>query len=164
MIRIDSNRWRMLLLAIGFCLLAWNAAAAAEKKDMGGWEPGGTYDRYYNPAEMDSFKGTVIGIEEVVPLPGMAPGLALLVQESGEEKVVVHLCPLWFESANGLRIKKGDRVKVSGVWAEIDDKDVFMGSKVKKGGYTFKVRLTKDGTPFWAMPADQLARERAAAE
>jgi hypothetical protein len=34
---------------------------------------------------------------------------------------------------------------------------------VKKGeSQQFKVRLTKDGTPFWTMTPEQLARERAA--
>ena len=152
------------MLVAGICLLLLNTAVAAEKKDMGGWEPDGRYNRYYNAAEMDSFKGTVVDIKEVVPLPGMSPGLALLVRESDEETVMVHLCPLWYEGPKGLRIRKGDRVKVSGVWAEINDKEVFIGSKVKKGNYAFKVRLTRDGTPFWAMPPDQLAREKAATE
>jgi hypothetical protein len=38
-----------------------------------------------------------------------------------------------------------------------------MASKVKKGDhYEFKVRLTKDGTPFWTMSPEELARERKA--
>ena len=53
-------------------------------------------------------------------------------------------------------------MKVKGVWAEIDGKEVFMASKVKRGDYyEYKVRLTKDGTPFWTMSPEELARERA---
>jgi hypothetical protein len=38
-----------------------------------------------------------------------------------------------------------------------------MASKVKKGdSYEFKVRLTKDGTPFWTMSPEELARLRQA--
>ena len=52
-------------------------------------------------------------------------------------------------------------MKVKGVWAEVQGKDVFMASKVKKGDYfELKVRLTKDGTPFWTMSPEELARER----
>jgi hypothetical protein len=37
-----------------------------------------------------------------------------------------------------------------------------MASKVKQGEhFEFKVRLTKDGTPFWTMSEDELARELA---
>jgi hypothetical protein len=61
-------------------------------------------------------------------------------------------------------VKKGDRVKIKGAWAEIDNKDVFMASKVKKSDsdvFEFKVRLTKNGKPFWTMTKEELALERA---
>jgi hypothetical protein len=36
-----------------------------------------------------------------------------------------------------------------------------MASKIKKGDYfVLKVRLTKDGTPFWTMSPEQLAKEK----
>ena len=93
-------------------------------------------------------------------MPGMSPGLVLEVSESKGETITVHLCPASFENKKSIRIKKGDRVKVSGAWAEINKKDVFMGSKVSKDNYSLKVRLTKDGTPFWTMTPSQLAKER----
>ena len=40
-----------------------------------------------------------------------------------------------------------------------------MASKIKKGNYfEFKVRLTKNGKPFWTMTPEELSRERAAAQ
>lgn len=55
----------------------------------------------------------------------------------------------------------GDDKRDMGGW-EIDGKVVFMASKIKKGtDWEFKVRLTKDGTPFWTMSPEQLAKERA---
>ena len=44
---------------------------------------------------------------------------------------------------------------------KINGKDVFMASKVKKDPDTeiLKVRLTKDGTPFWTMTSEQIAME-----
>ena len=43
----------------------------------------------------------------------------------------------------------------------VNGKDIFMASKVKKDPDTdiIKVRLTKDGTPFWTMTSQQLAKE-----
>ena len=94
-------------------------------------------------------------------MPGMSPGVAILVRESKSETILVHLCPTWFAGRKSIGIKKGDRVKVKGVWAEINGKDVFLASKVKKGNlFSFKVRLTKDGTPFWTMSPERLAQER----
>jgi len=74
----------------------------------------------------------------------------------------VHLCPTWFAKPADIGVKPGDAVTLRGSWAEIDGKDVFLASKVKKGeSQEFKVRLTKDGTPFWTMTPEQLAKERA---
>jgi hypothetical protein len=163
-----SNKGRTLFthaagLLIVLFLLSTGAALAADTKDMGGWEVGSPYDSHYDPKELDYFRATIIGIEEVVPMDGMAKGVALVVKESEEDDpVMVHLCPVWFAEASTIGLKKGDRVKIKGVWTEIDGKDVFMASKVKMGDYfQFKVRLTKNGFPFWAMDPEQLAKERA---
>ena len=52
-------------------------------------------------------------------------------------------------------------MKVRGVWAAIDDKDVFIAAKVKaENFYVLKVRRTRDGTPYWTMSPEELARER----
>lgn len=156
----DKNVGLRMILIIGLCLLGAGSGLAGEKRAMSGWELNSPYNKLYKANEMDSFKGTVVAVKEVVPMPGMSPGLALEVSESKGETITVHLCPASFENSKSIRIKKGDRVKVSGVWAEINKKDVFMGSKVTKGDYSFKVRLTKDGTPFWTMTPSQLAKER----
>jgi hypothetical protein len=134
---------------------------AEEKKNMGGWELNSSYNKLYNPYELESFKGTVVDILEIVPIEGMSPAVALIVKESEDEKVMVHLCPRWFADPNDIGIKKGDRVKVKGAWCELDGEDIFMASKVKKGDYfEFKVRLTKNGKPFWTMSPEELAMER----
>jgi hypothetical protein len=150
------------LLVVLF-LLSGGVALAADAKDMGGWEVGSPYNAHYDAKELDYFRATIVSIEEVVPMAGMAPAVALWVKESEEDDpVMVHLCPVWFAEPSTIGLKKGDRVKIKGVWTEIEGKDVFMASKVKMGDFfQFKVRLTKDGFPFWAMDPEQLAKERA---
>ena len=137
------------------------AVMAGETKEMGGWELGSPYNNFYNVAEMDSFKANVIKITEAAPLAGMSPGVILKVKESDNESIDVHVCPVWYRNAESIGLKRGDQVKIRGVWAEINGKDIFMASKIKKGDYyVLKVRLTKDGTPFWTMSAEQLAKEQ----
>ena len=153
----------MLLLVVVVFLASAGGRAAEAQQDMGGWEKDSPYNGYYNAAEMDQLRGVVERIFEVTPLPGMKPGVGLTVRESkDDDPITVHLCPVWFAKPGSIGLKKGDRVKIKGVWAEIDGEDVFMASKVKKGDYfQFKVRLTKDGTPFWTMSAEELAKELA---
>ena len=127
-----------------------------------GWEKGSGYNKLYNLDEWDSFKGYVVGFKKIIPLPGMAPGVALLVRDRDSNEVVtVHLGPRSFVNPNTVRVRRGEKVKLKGVWAEIDGKEIFMASKVKKGDhFEYKVRLTKDGTPFWTMSPEELAREK----
>lgn len=150
-----------LPLILAICISPLGLVYADEKHGMGGWEKDSSYNQLFNPNEMDSFKGVVVGFQEVTPLPGMSPGVALLVRERGGNDVItVHLGPKWFIKQVG--VNKGEQVKVKGVWAEVEGKDVFLACKVKKGDYfELKVRLTKDGTPFWTMSPEELAKERA---
>jgi hypothetical protein len=157
--------WYYLFLMAGIGFYGMSAGYAEPAKDMRGWEAGSPYNTKYDPAEMDSFKGRVEKIKTVNPMPGMSPGVVLHVRESEDEVIVVHVCPEWYMGVNELGIKRGDRVKVNGVWAEIDGNDFFMASKIKKGDhYSLKVRLTKDGTPFWTMDPETLAREKKATD
>ena len=138
-----------------------SSSVLSQKSDMGGWEIDGEYNKNFNADEFDSFRGNIVGITKVVPLPGMSPGIALLLGIAGGEVITVHVCPLWFENPGNIGVRNGDRVKVRGAWAEINGEEVFMLSKLKKGNdFEYKVRLTKDGTPLWTMPPEELERER----
>lgn len=134
---------------------------ASDKQDMGGWEKEGAYNQLYDVNEMDTFKATVSGVSTVVPMPGMSPAVAMQVRDQDDELITVHICPVWFAKPSRIGLRKGDRIKIRGAWAEIDGKDVFMASKIKKGDdWVFKTRLTSDGTPFWTMTPEQLEKER----
>lgn len=147
----------VILLSAG--LLLSGIIHAADKKDMGGWEKDGAYNKLYKVADMDNIKVIVKDIKEVTPMPGMSPGIALVVDDRDGEEIIVHLGPKWF--LRTVDIRKGSKIKIRGAWAELDDQDIFMASKVKQGDKTLlKVRLTSDGTPFWTMSAEQLAKEQ----
>jgi hypothetical protein len=145
------------------CLLSvflTNGALADEKQDMKGWGIDDPYNQKYDVREFEKIRVWVVRVKEIVPMPGMSPATALDVQE-GADTFEVHLCPTWYRSPSEIGVKKGDRVKLKGAWAEINGKFVFMASKIKKDPNIeiIKVRLTKDGTPFWTMTPKQLAKE-----
>ncbi len=145
-----------LLAAVALVFTRPLNTAAEPPADMQGWEIDSPYNQLYDAREMDSFKGLVRKIYTLVPMPGMAPATAILVAESAEDLNVVHVCPEWFAGPGDIGVRRGDRVKVKGVWTEIDGEFVFMASKVKKGDYfEFKVRITSDGTPFWTLSPEE---------
>jgi hypothetical protein len=65
-----------------------------------------------------------------------------------------------FSAPDETGIRKGIKTKVSGSWAVIEGQDIFIAAKVKQGeNFVFKVRLTKDGTPFWSLSPEELKKE-----
>lgn len=156
----------LLYILLAVTLLAVAATGApvmAQDNGLNGWEAGSDYNKLYNPKELDRIKGKVVKFTEITPLKGMAPGTALYLDEGDGEPILVHLCPVSFASSKETGIKRGMQAKIRGSWAFIDGHDVFLASKVKQGDhFSFKVRLTSDGTPFWTMSQDQLAKELAA--
>jgi hypothetical protein len=152
-----------LTLALGICILGLDIGHTSHHQGEGieGWEKDSNYNKLYDPTERTELKGFVMDFRPVTPLPGMSPGIAMLVRGTEGEVVTVHLGPRSFIHLNNIKIRKGDEVTVEGVWAEIDDKDVFIAAKVKaENFYVLKVRRTRDGTPYWTMSHEELARER----
>ena len=158
------NNFKRIFKMTAFILLSAavgiGSVQAEEKRDMKGWGIDDPYNKLYDVREFEKVRAYVIRVKEVVPMPGMSPATALDVRE-GAYEWEVHLCPTWYRKPSEIRLKKNERIKLKGVWAEINGKDVFMASKVKKDPDTeiIKVRLTKDGTPFWTMTPERLAME-----
>ncbi len=127
---------------------------------MKGWEAGSEYNKHYDAREYEKIRAWFVRAKEVIPLPGMSPATVIEVLE-GSDIIEVHIGPAWYRKPGDIPLKKNDRIKIKGAWAEINGKDVFMASKIKKDPdfEIIKVRLTKDGTPFWTMTPEQLARE-----
>ncbi|MGB5748340.1 MAG: hypothetical protein WBM69_15260 [Desulfobacterales bacterium] len=159
--QVKSKRFFFLtILVLISGIFSFSYTQAEEKQDMQGWEIDSPYNKLYDVREYEKIRAWVIRVKEVVPMPGMSPATALDVRE-GSDVFEVHLCPTWYRKPSEIRLKKNARIKLKGVWAEINGKDVFMASKVKKDPdiEIIKVRLTKDGTPFWTMTSEQLAME-----
>ena len=155
--------WPTLPLAVALSvvlsgLVTTNIFAADTYK---GWEKNSEYNSLYNYKERDSLKGKLLKFKKIIPLKGMDDGTAFILQE-GEEEILVHLCPWSYADPKETGLRKGAKTKVKGAWAVIDNADVFIAAKAKQGeDFEFKVRLTKNGTPFWTMSDEELAQETA---
>jgi len=133
----------------------------AQEKDMTGWGINDPYNRLYDVQEVDTVKGVIRDIKEITPLPGMAPGLGMEIEEKSGDRYLVHICPLAYKDAASIGLKKGDKIDLRGCLVEIDGKEVIMAAKIKKGEKAIKVRLTSDGKPFWTMSPEELKKELA---
>jgi len=149
----------MVLIALSF-MVGTSWVQADEQRDMQGWGVDDPYNKLYDVREYEKIRAWVVRVKEIVPMPGMSPATALDVRE-GSDEFEVHICPTWYRKPSEIRLQKNARIKLRGVWAEINGKDVFIASKIKKDPDIdiIKVRLSKDGTPFWTMTPEQLAKE-----
>jgi hypothetical protein len=155
-----SNRIFGMLIILTSVIVGIIGARADEQQDMSGWGVEDPYHKHYDVNKFESFKARVVKIKKVVPMPGMSPAVALDVKY--DSKIIeVQICPTWFIRPDEIGIKKGDKIKIRGVRANINGKEVFMASKIKKGDFfQLKVRLTRDGRPFWTMIPKEITRER----
>jgi hypothetical protein len=161
--QIRNNYLRLLVLLMAQLIFTWTAKGA-DNATFTGWEKDSPYNGYYNYKEKDTLKGNVTIFKKVTPLSGMAPATALILDEGGAE-ILVHVCPWEYADPQKTAIRKGIKTKIVGSWATIEGQDVFMAAKIKQGdSFEYKVRLTKDGTPFWTMSAEELAKETASSE
>lgn len=130
-----------------------------------GWEIDSEYNQLYDPDAVEKLKVIVKDVIEVVPMPGMAEGVGLVVEDRDDgELYTVHISPAGYKSKRALGIRKRDKLTLRGCFVDIGEEEVIMASKIKVGGKTIKVRLTSDGKPFWTMPPDELKRELSLAE
>lgn len=153
--------WAVLAMFVMlFGVLAGTGQAG--EAGLAGWEHGGAYGKLFDTREADSFKGRVLKIMDVTPLPGMAPGIAIVVEDKKDKiKETAHLGPKAYVDLGLIGLKEGDQVKVVGSWAEIGGQDVMLATKVKKDeNVEIKVRRTKDGFPYWDMSPAEREKEK----
>jgi hypothetical protein len=137
-----------------------NEVRAGDERDMGGWGVKDPYHNHYQVGKFEKFKAKILRVKEIVPMPGMTPGVALDVKDNGKV-IEVQICPTWFAKPDEIGIRKGDRVNIRGVRTNINNREVFMASKIKKEDYfEFKVRFTKDGIPLWTMTPDEVFKKK----
>jgi len=152
-------RWIIFLVCV-FIISGVYSIQAGDSKDMGGWGINDPYNKLYNAADVERIKVVVTEVKEVIAMPGMSPGVALVVKEGGEgDEILVHLCPVWYKKASQIGIRKGDKIDLRGYFTEINGEEVIMAAKIKRKGKSFKVRLSSDGTPFWTLSPAALQKE-----
>jgi len=140
-----------LMIVIVFLLTASLALAGPGKwggRGSGGWGLGTPYQALYNPANMVTLSGEVIGLEQTVPMKRMNQGIALVVKTE-KETVTVHLGPNWYMERLDTKIAKGDQVEVKGVRTTLAGKSVVLAAEVKKGDSVLVLR-DSSGIPVWA--------------
>jgi len=115
----------------------------------GGWGVDTPYGRLYDPAKEQSISGQVVSIETSAPMPGMVPGMQMLVQTDDGQSTRVQVGPAWYLERQELDIKENTRVQVTGARAEIEGQPVLMAREVQFDGQVITLRDAQ-GMPLWS--------------
>jgi hypothetical protein len=115
----------------------------------GGWSADTPYGRLYDPAKEQSISGQVVSIETSAPMPGMVPGMQMLVQTDDGQSTRVQTGPAWYLERQELDIKENTRVQVTGARAEIEGQPVLMAREVQFNGQVITLRDAQ-GMPLWS--------------
>jgi len=114
----------------------------------GGWGMETPYQRQYDPAKVETIKGTVEAVEMVTPMKGMYKAVALMVK-TGSETIAVHLGPEWYIGRLDVKILKGDTVEVKGSRVSFAGKPAMIAAEIKKDDIVLVLR-NEAGVPVWA--------------
>ena len=76
--------WKRLVVTITValvtCAFGLLIGYTEEEEGFEGWERESVYNSFYDLAQKDKLKGVVVDIKTLIPIPGMAPGVGLIVQ------------------------------------------------------------------------------------
>jgi sporulation protein YlmC with PRC-barrel domain len=114
-----------------------------------GWEPSSEYNNRFSSGTRETITGRITAIEHVTPTSGMSEGVALRINSSENQNVIVHLGPSWFIDHQQNQFKEGDQVEVQGSRVSIDNRNVVLAQLIRRGDRVMVLR-TKDGWPMWA--------------
>jgi len=114
-----------------------------------GWGADTPYGRLYDPAKEETISGQVVSIETSAPMPGMTPGMQMLVQTDDGQSTRVQVGPAWYLERQDLGIPANTHVQVTGARAEINGQPVLMAREVQFDGQVVTLRDAQ-GMPMWS--------------
>ena len=143
----------MILLAVMTMVGLFSGDGALAQKGMmgkggGGWGPGTSYGRMYNPQSVETISGEVVSVDQITPVQGMYNGLHMVVK-TDKETISVHLGPVWYIEKQDVQIAPKDKIEVKGSRIAFAGKPAIIAAEVKKAD---KILILRDasGIPVWS--------------
>ncbi len=142
----------VMVLALGMVAAFPVAEALAQGgphwRGGGGWGPGGSYGRMYDPKTVETVKGEVVAVDQITPHKGMGHGIHLRLK-TATETISVHLGPSWYVEHQDTKIQPKDEIEVKGSRVTFDGRPALIAAEIRKGKETLVLR-DENGLPMWA--------------
>lgn len=118
------------------------------------WGAGSAYNRLFNPAKIQTIKGTIENVSTFTPQRGAPEGLLLTVKMDNGQTATVHVGPQQYVQQKGFTLKKGDQVTVTGSETTHNGQTVVIATQLQSNGKTLQLR-TNTGQPLWQSSQSQ---------
>ncbi|TKB27502.1 DNA-binding protein [Desulfopila sp. IMCC35006] len=143
----------MILLAVMATIGLFSGdGALAQKKMMGkgggGWGPGTSYGRLYNPQTVETIRGAVVSVNQITPMQGMNGGVHVVVK-TDKETISVHLGPAWYIENQEVHIAPNDKIEVKGSRIDFAGKPAIIAAEVTMADKVLTLR-DASGIPVWS--------------
>lgn len=148
---MNTRKWMSATVVFVLAALMAVPALAGQWRGWrgsGGWGAGGSYQRMYIPATVETVAGQVMSIDKATPMKGMSYGIHVMLK-TDKETIPVHLGPGWYVERLDTKIDRGDSLEVKGSRITYTGKPAIIAAEVKKGDAVLKLR-DDNGYPAWA--------------
>ena len=148
-----KKTWLFIVVLLSFSVFFpadSDARRGMEWKGSGGWGPGTSYNRMYNPGTVETIEGEVVSVENIMPMKmkGMQTGVHLMVS-TGKETISVHLGPARYMENQDLKIEQKDKVGIRGSRITYEGKPAIIAAEIRKGEDTLRLR-DEAVLPVWS--------------
>ena len=105
--------------------------------------------KLYNPQAVVTLAGKVTAINRRAPKKAGRPERVIMVLQTDQGAVKVHLGPADYFDQQALKLAPGDQVEVKGTKVNRAKAPTFIAGEVKKGDQVLKLRDDATGRPLW---------------
>lgn len=103
--------------------------------------------RDYDTKTVQTIGGNVLSVEKITP-PKRRGYLVLLMLQTGNETIPVHVGPAWYVDHQTPRIEANDMITVTGSRVMVDGRSAIVAAAINKGNEVLRLR-DANGMPFW---------------
>ena len=114
---------------------------------LGGWSADGPYATAMNGAKTRDISG-VVARSQVMKLHGTLSNSQMVVLDSDDGAVTIHLGPAWYMKQQGISLKAGQAVHVTVAEIKLDGKKILAATSLKSGDKTYAL-VDANHRPVW---------------
>jgi hypothetical protein len=105
--------------------------------------------KLYNPQAVVTLAGKVTAVNRRAPRKAGRPERVIMVLQTDQGAVKVHLGPANYFDQQALKLAPGDQVEVKGIKVNRPKAATFIAGQVRKGGQVMQLRDEATGRPLW---------------